>query len=169
MFVGEGPGEREDIQGRPFVGRAGQLLDEMLAAIGLDRENVYVTNVVKCRPVAFESGRKRDRRPTPDEIDACHEYLDQEISLINPKVICALGETANSYILKKFGLRPGPIGKTHGKVYHTGARQIMTMYHPAAALYTASLKEEIGEDFKKLRKLLAQPTLENWRMGRLLG
>lgn len=163
MFIGEGPGSREDLQGRPFVGRAGQLLDEMIASIGLRREDVYITNVVKCRPVAYESEGKKDRKPVEEEIAACEGYLDQEIALIKPKVICALGDTANSHLLKKFDLNPGPIGRTHGKVQERDGVKIVTMYHPAAALYTASVKDEIRKDFEKLKRLLHQPTLEDWR------
>jgi len=163
MFIGEGPGSQEDQQGRPFVGRAGKLLDEMIEAIGLRRDDVYITNVVKCRPVVFESGRARDRKPAEEEIAACAGFLDQEIALIKPKVICTLGDTANSHVLKRFGLTPGPIGRTHGVVHEVGGVKIVTMYHPAAALYTVALKDEIRKDFEKLRQLLDRPTLENWR------
>lgn len=161
MFVGEGPGRTEDQTGRPFVGRAGKLLDEMLIQIGLQRGEVFITNVVKCRPVSPEG---RDRRPTEDEISTCTSlYLEKQIDLIKPAVICTLGGTATAYILHKHGLEPGMISKIHGKTLITQHFKIMPMYHPAAALYTNELREAIRRDFRNLEALLEQSTLESFR------
>lgn len=162
MFIGEGPGYQEDLQGRPFVGKAGKLLDEMLAHIGLKRESVYITNVVKCRPTANDPERPelpKDRKPTEEEIAACTPYLDEQIELIKPKIVCTLGDTAMSYILRKYGFQPNQITKTHGNIYDPGQLRIMVMFHPAAALYTARVKDLIREDFEKLGKLIQQKTL----------
>lgn len=161
VFIGEGPGRTEDEMGRPFVGRAGKLLDEMLEEIGLQRSEVFITNVVKCRPVSSEG---RDRRPAEDEISTCTSlYLEKQIDMIKPSVICTLGNTATAYILHKHGLEPGMISKIHGRTLITQHFKIMPMYHPAAALYTNELREAIRRDFKRLEALLEQSTLESFR------
>ncbi|NJE09220.1 uracil-DNA glycosylase [Thermococcus sp. M39] len=151
MFVGEAPGYWEDQKGLPFVGRAGKVLDELLAEIGLKREDVYITNIVKCRP-------PNNRDPTEDEIKACCPYLDRQIDIIRPKVIVPLGRHSMSYILKKFGFEVEPISKIHGKTFEArtlfGKIIIMPMYHPAVALYKPQLKEELRKDFKKLKEIL---------------
>jgi uracil-DNA glycosylase family 4 len=151
MFVGEAPGYWEDQKGLPFVGRAGKVLDELLAEIGLSREEVYITNIVKCRP-------PNNRDPTEEEIRACSPYLDMQIDIIRPKIIVPLGRHSMGYLLRKFGFEPEPISKIHGKVFeaHTlfGRIIIMPMYHPAAALYKPPLREELKKDFQKLRELL---------------
>ncbi|MCO6041229.1 MULTISPECIES: type-4 uracil-DNA glycosylase [Thermococcus] len=151
MFVGEAPGYWEDQKGLPFVGRAGKVLDELLESIGLRREEVYITNVVKCRP-------PNNRDPTEEEIKACSPYLDKQIDIIRPKVIVPLGRHSMAYILKKFGFEPEPISKMHGKVLEArtlfGKIVIMPMYHPAVALYKPQLREELEKDFKKLKETL---------------
>lgn len=151
MFVGEAPGYWEDQKGLPFVGRAGKLLDELLAEIGLTREEVYITNIVKCRP-------PENRDPTDEEIKACSPYLDKQIDIIRPKVIVPLGRHSMSYILRKFGFEPEPISKIHGKAFeaHTlfGKIVIMPMYHPAAALYKPPIREELRRGFQKLKELI---------------
>jgi len=151
MFVGEAPGYWEDQKGLPFVGRAGKVLDELLAEIGLKREDVYITNIVKCRP-------PNNRDPNEDEIKACSPYLDRQIDIIRPKIIVPLGRHSMSYILRKFGFEPEPISKIHGKIFEArilfGRIIIMPMYHPAVALYRPQLKEELRRDFKKLREIL---------------
>ncbi|AFL95397.1 uracil-DNA glycosylase [Thermococcus cleftensis] len=151
MFVGEAPGYWEDQKGLPFVGRAGRVLDELLAEIGLSREEVYITNIVKCRP-------PENRDPTEEEIKACSPYLDRQIDIIRPKVIVPLGRHSMRYILEKFGFEPEPISRIHGKTFEArtlfGKIVIMPMYHPAAALYRPPIREELRKDFARLRALL---------------
>jgi len=160
MFIGEGPGRTEDQTGRPFVGRAGKLLDETLEDIGLQRSQVFIANVVKCRPVSPEG---RDRKPAEDEISMCTPYLEKQLDIIEPTVICTLGDTATACILHKHGLEPGMISKIHGKTFITERFKIVPMYHPAAALYANELREAVRRDFKKLQALLEQSSLESFR------
>lgn len=142
MFVGEGPGYHEDQQGKPFVGPAGQLLDKLLASIGLRRQDVYITNMVKCRPPG-------NRDPLPGEIQACQPYLDRQMQLISPKVVVTLGR----FSFSKFF--PGEaISKARGKPRIWNGRTIFPMYHPAAALHNPSLLPAIEADFQKLRSLV---------------
>ncbi len=143
MFIGEGPGFHEDQQGRPFVGAAGQFLDELLQSIGLKRADVYITNVVKCRPPA-------NRDPQPDEIEACQPYLDRQITLIKPKVIVTLGRysMARAFPNEK-------ISAIHGKPRKVGEIVYVPMFHPAAALHQPALRKTVEEDFAKLPKILA--------------
>ncbi len=143
MFVGEAPGEQEDIQGRPFVGAAGKLLTELLASIGLRREDVYITNMVKCRP-------PNNRPPRKDESAACRPYLDRQISLIQPRVICPMGNSAIHALIDL----DESVTELHGIPFEDGPITYFPMYHPAAALYTFSLRNVMEEDFKKLRALL---------------
>ncbi len=151
MFVGEAPGYWEDQKGLPFVGRAGKVLDELLSEIGLKREDVYITNIVKCRP-------PNNRDPNEGEIKACSPYLDRQIDMIRPKIIVPLGRHSMSYILRKFGFEAEPISRIHGKTFEArtlfGKVIIMPMYHPAVALYRPQLKEELRKDFKKLKNVL---------------
>lgn len=142
LFIGEGPGFHEDKQGRPFVGPAGKLLDELIGSIGLQRPQVYITNVVKCRPPG-------NRDPLPEEIEACRPWLDQQIEFIRPKVIVTLGRHAMGHFL------PGEtVTRAHGQARRSGKHLVMPMYHPAAALYQQSLKKTLEEDFKKIPELL---------------
>ena len=147
MFIGEAPGYHEDMQGVPFVGRAGKVFDELLQSIELNREEVYVCNILKCRP-------PENRNPFDLEIKACTPYLDRQISAIKPKVICTLGNFATSYILKKFGLEVEKIGKIHGKTYHIKNllfdAKIIPLYHPAAATYNTNMKSVLTHDFKSI-------------------
>lgn len=167
LFVGEGPGRNEDLEGRPFVGRAGIILDELLNSIGLQRGSVYITNIVKCRPTTASTDKvdelklstARDRKPQEDEIEACATYLTRQIKNLKPKVICALGETAASSIFRRYGLKPRRISMIHGKIHSAESLKITTMYHPAASLYTAALKEIMMSDFKILSGLLRQSAL----------
>jgi uracil-DNA glycosylase family 4 len=141
MFVGEAPGQEEDRQGRPFVGSAGKLLSQLLLSVGLRREDVYITNIVKCRP-------PENRPPRVGEISACSEYLERQISIINPKTICPMGNIA----LKRFVGKEASISKVHGQhIPSKDKRVIYPLYHPAAALYVGGLKSVLEEDFKKLR------------------
>ena len=137
MFIGEGPGYHEDRQGRPFVGPAGAFLNELLASIGLDRSSVFITNVVKHRP-------PENRDPLPEEIAACSGYLDRQIAAIDPKVIVTLGR----YSMAKFF--PGAkISAIHGQAKLVNGRIVVAMYHPAAALHQATLKQTVVDDFKR--------------------
>ena len=138
MFIGEGPGFYEDRDGRPFVGPAGQLLEEMLGRIGLSRQDVYITNMLKCRP-------PQNRDPLPDELDACEPYLNQQIEMISPKVIVTLGRFSFSRFF------PGEtISKARGKPRKWRDLMVYPMYHPAAALHNPGLRPAIENDFSKL-------------------
>ena len=148
LFIGEAPGYYEDQQGRPFVGAAGQFLEQLLASIGLKRTDVFIANVVKCRP-------PQNRDPLPDEIGACSEWLGRQIDIVDPKVIVTLGR----YSLARF--LPGtPIGKIHGQARKINGQWIVPMYHPAAALHQGSLRRTIEEDFKKIPAFLEVALLE---------
>ena len=143
MFIGEAPGWNEDQQGRPFVGAAGKFLEELLAAAGLKRSDVFITNVVKSRPPG-------NRDPLPDEIAACAPFLQRQIDAIDPDVIVTLGRFS---MAKWF---PGErISRIHGQPKKDGKRLIVPMYHPAAALHQQALKATILEDFAKLPRILA--------------
>lgn len=144
MLIGEGPGWHEDQQGKPFVGASGKFLSELLAKAGLRREDVFITNVVKCRPPG-------NRDPLPDEIQACSQYLERQINAIDPDVIVTLGRFSMS---KYF---PGErISRIHGDAKRVGGRLVVPMYHPAAALHQSNLRGAIEDDFAKLPKLLAE-------------
>jgi DNA polymerase len=144
MLIGEGPGWHEDQQGKPFVGNAGKFLNELLAKAGLTRDEVFITNVVKCRPPG-------NRDPLPDEIAACAPYLERQIAAIDPDVIITLGRFS---MARWF---PGErISKIHGQAKRDGRRLVVPMYHPAAALHQAALRGDIEDDFAKLPKLLAE-------------
>jgi DNA polymerase len=143
MFIGEGPGFHENEQGRPFVGAAGKFLEELLGSIGMKREQVFIGNVVKCRPPG-------NRDPEPDELQACSEYLERQIKAINPKVIVTLGR----YSMDRFF--PGAkISAIHGQARKIEGRLVVAMFHPAAALHQPALKQSVIEDFKKLPALIA--------------
>ena len=144
MFIGEAPGAREDEHGVPFVGPAGQFLDELLAGIGLSRDAVYIANVVKCRPPA-------NRDPEPSEIEACAPYLDQQIATVDPKVVVTLGRFS---MARWF---PGQtISRIHGQPKRVDGRVVVPMYHPAAALHNGSLREVIAADFARLPAFIAE-------------
>ena len=144
MFIGEGPGENEDLQGEPFVGRAGQLLDKMLAAVDLDRHtNIYIANIVKCRP-------PKNRDPEPDEQDACLPWLRSQVALVRPKIIVCLGRVAAMKLLKP----DIKITKEHGEFHERNGVLMMATLHPAALLRNPNNKPAAFEDFLKLRKKL---------------
>jgi uracil-DNA glycosylase family 4 len=144
MFIGEGPGFHEDRQGRPFVGPAGQFLEELLASINLKRADVFITNVVKCRPPG-------NRDPLPAEINACNNYLERQIAAINPQVIVTLGRFS---MAKFFGGEK--ISTIHGRARKIDGRICIAMYHPAAGLHQQSLKDTIRSDFKKIPQVIAE-------------
>ena len=138
LLVGEGPGAREDATGRPFVGPAGQLLDELLRSVGWARDQVFIANVVKCRPPG-------NRDPEPDEIAACRPYLDRQEEALDPAVIVTLGR----HSLRRY-LPDARIGEVHGRLRRSGGRFVFPMYHPAAALHQASLRETLFTDIRGL-------------------
>jgi DNA polymerase len=144
MFIGEGPGFHENEQGRPFVGAAGNFLNDLLAEAGLKRSDVWIGNVVKCRPPG-------NRDPLPEELSACDEYLERQIAAINPRIIITLGR----FSMGKY--MPGAkISSVHGQMRRVGDRFVIAMFHPAAALHQAALKPAILNDFGQLPKLLEQ-------------
>ncbi|HEX5469205.1 MAG TPA: uracil-DNA glycosylase [Gaiellaceae bacterium] len=149
MFVGEAPGFHEDKQGYPFVGQAGKLLDKLLAGIGLTRDDVYIANVIKCRPPG-------NRDPQPDEIEACESHLFRQIELIEPKLIATLGNFATKLLSGK----PHGITRVHGHPQQTtlGGRPVTLypIYHPAAALYTPSMLRTLEDDFRQIPELIAR-------------
>ncbi len=167
MFIGEAPGAQEDKTGRPFCGAAGRILDELLESAGIKRKEVYICNLLKCRP-------PQNRDPQADEIEACVPYLEKQIEIIGPKVICPLGRHSMEFLMKKFGLKDviEPISKIHGKVFEPqiiaedlqnslfeqkrkGIKQIkiIPLYHPAVATYNPNMKEVLKKDFKVLKKI----------------
>ncbi|MBD3216767.1 MAG: uracil-DNA glycosylase [candidate division Zixibacteria bacterium] len=141
MFVGEGPGRDEDLKGEPFVGRAGKLLDKILAAIHFDRSEVYIGNIVKCRP-------PNNRDPEPSEMEICLPYLMQQIEMINPRFICCLGRIAAQALLET----KLPLGKLRGTFHDWNDRKVLVTYHPAALLRFQQYKRDTWEDVQKLRK-----------------
>jgi DNA polymerase len=145
MFIGEGPGFHENEQGRPFVGAAGKFLDELLEKVNLRRGDVFITNVVKCRPPG-------NRDPKPEEVEICtRTYLERQIQAINPKVIVTLGRFSMGLFLPN-----ARIGEVHGQALKVKGRLIVPMYHPAAALHQASLKPTVEQDFARLPELIAE-------------
>ncbi len=155
LLVGEGPGGREDATGRPFVGPAGQLLTELLRSIGWERGDVFITNVVKCRPPA-------NRDPQPDEIGACGDYLGRQERALDPAVIVTLGR----YSLQRY-LPGARIGEAHGRLRRSGGRFVFPMYHPAAALHQSSLRETLFRDIRGLPAALlaARQAIEEDRVA----
>jgi uracil-DNA glycosylase family 4 len=143
MFIGEGPGFHENEQGRPFVGAAGRFLEELLAKIGMQRSEVFITNVVKCRPPG-------NRDPMTEELEACDDYLERQINAINPKVIVTLGRFSMARFLPN-----AKISAVHGQSMQVRGRLIVPMYHPAAALHQGSLRPVIERDFAQLPELIA--------------
>lgn len=143
MFVGEAPGYYEDQQGEPFVGAAGRLLNELLASAGLSRSDVYIANVIKCRP-------PNNRDPEPDEVDTCKPFLLRQIELIGPKLVCTLGNWATQTILE----RKVGIMKVKGQAIRLERFVVFPLLHPAAALHQGNLLEPLREDFKKLKAYL---------------
>lgn len=142
MLIGEGPGAEEDKQGEPFVGRAGQLLNDILKAINFSREEVYIANVVKCRPPG-------NRTPLPEEMEECMPYLLKQIELIKPKLILCLGLVAANALLKK----KDSLGKLRNKIFEFNSTKVMVTYHPAALLRNPNFKRDCWEDVKAFRKL----------------
>jgi uracil-DNA glycosylase len=153
MFVGEAPGMNEAKTGKPFCGAAGKFLTELVESIGLKREDVYITNIVKDRP-------PENRDPTPEEMELYGPFLERQIEIIQPAVIATLGRHSMGYIMKKFGLdlELEPISKIHGKVFAAkasyGSISIVTLYHPAAALYNGGMRDTLKKDFEVLKRFI---------------
>ena len=149
MFVGEAPGKNEALTGRPFCGTAGKILDELLAGIGLKREEVYITNIAKDRPPG-------NRDPLPEEIAYYGPFLDQQIEILQPRVIATLGRFSMSYLLNKYFLPASTISEMHGQVIEMqekyGPVVIVPLYHPAASIYNQKLKETLKADFAVLKQ-----------------
>jgi DNA polymerase len=145
MFVGEAPGADEDVQGVPFVGRAGQLLTKIIEAIDLKREDVYIANVIKCRP-------PQNRNPEPDEIETCEPFLFQQIDLIKPTVIVTLGKFAAQCLLRS----EEPISRLRGRIFDYRGAKLIPTFHPAYLLRNPSSKREVWEDMKLVKKVLRQ-------------
>ncbi len=151
MFVGEAPGKNEAATGKPFCGASGRILTELIESIGLTREDVYITNVVKDRPTD-------NRDPLPEEIKIYAPFLERQINIIQPKVIATLGRYSMAYIMEHFGLQSelSNISKIHGKAFDAkaeyGTIKIVSLYHPAVALYQNSLKQQMFEDFKIIKQ-----------------
>ena len=151
IFVGEAPGFNEDKQGKPFVGQSGKILDKLLESINLKREEIYIANILKCRP-------PENRNPTNEEILSCSSYLNKQIEIIKPKIICCLGNFATNFILKRFDLKKEiqGISKIHGKIFNVstlyGMIKIIPLYHPAVATYNMNMFETLKKDFLELKK-----------------
>jgi len=154
IFVGEAPGENEAKQGRPFVGRSGQFLNELLESVGISRESVYITNIVKDRP-------PKNRDPLPSEIELYAPWLDRQVEIIKPKVIATLGRFSMQYVMNRYSLSSEieAISQAHGKVFDTEVNgqsvKIVALYHPAAAIYNQALKETLKEDFKIIKTVIS--------------
>ena len=148
VFVGEGPGRDEDAQGRPFVGMAGQLLTKMIQAMGMQREEVYIANVVKCRP-------PENRVPEPDEIAACSPFLEAQLTTIQPKVICTLGRTAVTSLLQT----EAPMGFFRGKSFEWKGIPVVATYHPAYLLRNPAAKPQTWEDLQQVIRILKKPNV----------
>ncbi|MES2060127.1 MAG: uracil-DNA glycosylase [Patescibacteria group bacterium] len=150
MFVGEAPGKNEALTAKPFCGASGKILDELLASIGMERKDIYITNIVKDRP-------PENRDPSPEEIETYGSFLDKQIDIIKPEIIATLGRFSMQYIMEKFKLVSSlePISKAHGKNYKAeasyGKIRIVPLYHPAAAIYNQHLKETLKKDFEILK------------------
>lgn len=148
MFVGEAPGYWEDVKARPFVGAAGKLLDELLSEIGLSRGDIYIANILKCRP-------PENRDPSSDEVAACTPFLNQQIQIIGPRLIVTLGRHATSYILSKAGFPVEGITKLHGRTFTTRLLGLQLVviptFHPAAALYNVKYKRGLEDDFQIIK------------------
>ena len=156
MFIGEGPGRDEDLQGRPFVGRSGELLTRMIRAIGLERERVYICNIVKCRP-------PQNRNPEPDEANACLNYLRAQVALVRPKIIVLLGKVACRYTLQQ----EFSVMRDHGKWIERKGVWFMPTFHPSALLRDPSKKRDAWDDFQKIRDKLSEIRAQSEAAGEM--
>jgi len=151
VFIGEAPGYWEDVKGKPFVGAAGRLLNEILEKVGIKRENVFITNVLKCRPPG-------NRDPKPEEMRVCTPFLDRQLKVIKPRIIMTLGRHSTAYIFSKMGIKFYGITRVHGRVYEAeflGWKcYVIPTFHPAAALYNVNLRDDLLEDLLKMKSIL---------------
>lgn len=149
MFIGEAPGKNEAKTGRPFCGRAGKVLDELLKSVGIERKDVYITNIVKDRP-------PKNRDPLPEEINLYAPFLDREIEVIKPKVIATLGRFSMQYVMNRYGLERelAPISVLHGQVFQGLTFKFVPLYHPAAAIYNQALLTTLKQDFQILKTVV---------------
>jgi len=147
MFIGEAPGLQEAKKGRPFCGKAGKILDELLESVKIKREEVYIANLLKCRPT-------KNRDPLPEEIKICTFYLEKQIKIIKPKVICPLGRYSMNFLMEKFGLKDKieKISKIHGQLFENKNIAIIPFYHPAVVVYNLNMKGVLKKDFQILKK-----------------
>jgi len=156
MFIGEAPGYWEDVKGKPFVGAAGKFLDTLLSEANLSRQNVFIGNILKCRP-------PKNREPQPNEIKTCTPYLERQIQIIQPKIIVTLGNYSTSYIFSKAKIPFNGITQAHGKFHKTSILDtqvnVFPTFHPAASLYSARYKKQLIHDFRTLKNELAQEGL----------
>jgi uracil-DNA glycosylase family 4 len=156
VFVGEAPGRREDEMGRPFVGSAGRLLDRLLGEAGLQRCDVYITNIVKCRPPG-------NRRPRADEVKSCAPHLDGQLEIIAPRILAPMGNSSSTTLMRKYGLERASIGRVHGRRFRAeaswGRVVVFPLFHPAAVLYNRNLEGALRGDFADLRGLLESGSL----------
>ncbi len=151
LFVGEAPGKNEDLRGEPFCGRAGEVLDQLLQVAGRMRSEIFIANILKCRPPG-------NRNPSPDEIKLCTPYLIRQIKVIQPKIICCLGNFSSSFIMEKLGLanKIQGVGKIHGKVFippKAGSLKVIPLYHPASAIYNPGMIKVLAKDFEMLKNI----------------
>ena len=153
IFIGEAPGANEAKTGRPFCGASGKILDKLLESVGIERKDIYIANILKCRP-------PNNRNPKTEEIFACVPYLEKQIEVIKPRLICPLGNYSTAFILEKYGLKDEiqGISKIHGKLFKAkasfGKKEIIPFYHPAVAVYNANMKEILEKDFQILKSFI---------------
>jgi len=153
IFIGEAPGANEAKTGRPFCGASGKILDKLLESVGIERKDIYIANILKCRP-------PNNRNPKTEEIFACVPYLEKQIEIIKPRLICPLGNYSTAFILEKYGLKDEiqGISKIHGKLFKAkasfGKKEIIPFYHPAVAVYNANMKEILEKDFQILKSFI---------------
>lgn len=149
IFVGEAPGANEDRTGVPFCGAAGNVLTELLESIGCKREDVYIANILKCRPPG-------NRDPLPNEIEACTGYLEKQIEILEPQLVCSMGNYAASFIMRKFGLgsQVQGISRIHGQIFEAEKFKVVALYHPAVAVYNANMKDILKKDLEGVKDLI---------------
>jgi len=151
VFIGEAPGYWEDVKGKPFVGAAGRLLNEILEKVGIKREDVFITNVLKCRPPG-------NRDPKPEEVRVCTPFLDRQLKVIKPRIIMTLGRHSTAYIFSKMNMKFYGITRVHGRVYEAGFLgwrcYVIPTFHPAAALYNVNLRDDLLKDLLKMKSIL---------------
>jgi DNA polymerase len=149
LFIGEAPGRNEDLKGKPFVGRAGEVLDKLLDSIGLDRKDIYIANILKCRP-------PNNRNPFANEIKTCTPYLDKQMEIIQPRIIVPMGNFATSYILEKYSFKKEKISRVHGEKFFVNTIavkiKIIPIFHPAVVTYDKNKMVQMLNDFKKISK-----------------